>query len=323
MPLAVRDLARGYGKEVQLILEGENTQVDRILVERLLEPLLHLVRNAITHGIETPDERRAAGKPRVGHICISGQPQGEWIKIVVEDDGRGIDMAAIKEKALKLGLIEADQELNNNEALDLIMMPGFTTQEDVNLGAGRGIGMDVVMRSVRSMHGSLSLQTEPGKCTRFSLRLPLTLTIMNVILVRSDGETYAIPQTAVDELIEIDPQKIVTVESGQLYPYKDASLPLVHLPDLFQFHLQKLQEDKSSTQNPSRMQYALISGKNEHPLALVVDRLVGIREAVVRTLPDPLVAQPCVAGATELGDGSLVLILDLLALFEIFRQRRR
>lgn len=324
MPLAVRDLARASGKEVHLDIEGENTQVDRLLVERLLEPLLHLVRNAITHGIETPEERQATGKPRVGRLRISGQAQGEWVRIEVEDDGRGVDLQAIADRARQMGLLGDEETITIAEALDFISTPGFTTRAEANLGAGRGMGMDVVARSVRALHGSMSLYTEPGICTRFALRLPLTLTILNAILVRCEGERFAIPQNAVDELIEIDQAQVVSMESGELYPYQQGAIALVRLADLFHLDSRSPGSDRAvpGSQN-SRLLYGLVSGEGESRLALVVDRLEGLKEVVVRTIPDPLVAQPGIAGATELGDGTLVLIVDLLALLDIFRQGRK
>lgn len=324
MPLAIRELARASGKEVHLKVDGENTQVDRLLVERLLEPLLHLVRNAITHGIETPDERAAAGKPRVGRLSISGEAQGEWVVIQVEDDGQGIDTSAVAAQARRLGLLQEDESLTPADLLDLITRPGFTTRPEASLAAGRGIGMNVVMRSVRALHGNLSLSTRPGLGTRFTLRLPLTLTLMNAIVVSCSGERYAIPLNMVDELIEIVPARVISVESGELYPHREQAVTLVRLADLFHLESRPPEADaRPVSSRTTHLLYGLVSSEGENRIALVVDRLEGMREVVVRPIPDPLIAQPAIAGATELGDGTLLLIVDILALVETYRQGRK
>ncbi len=312
MPLVVRNLARASHKEVRLVLEGENTEIDRILVERLLDPLLHLVRNAIMHGVETPAEREAVGKPPQGVLTLRGQPAGDHILVSVSDDGRGIDFERIARKAIEDGFWGEEElrlhgPLTVTEALELISLTGFSTRESADLGAGRGMGLDVVARMVAEMSGSLNMHSLPGQGTTFTLRLPLTLTIVKAILVRSGEERYAINLDQVDEVIEIDPQAIVRLESGELYPYQDNSLVLYRLSDLF--HL--------STPSKSGNLYALLGGQTERRIGLVVDQLISLREVVVRTISDPLVAQPEITGATELGDGSMILILDLPAVFQL------
>jgi two-component system chemotaxis sensor kinase CheA len=311
MPLAVRDLARTTHKEVRLVMEGENVEIDRVLVERLLDPLLHLVRNAITHGIETPTEREAAGKPPQGILTLRGQPAGDHILVSISDDGRGIDFERIARKAVDAGLWSEEElrlhgPLNEADALELISLAGFSTRESADLGAGRGIGLDVVARMVAGTGGSLTMHSQPGQGTTFTIRLPLTLTILNAILVRCGEERYAVNLDPVDEVIEIAPQEIVHIESGELYPYQGNSLVLIRLSDLFNL--------PPPTQ--PRSLYALVGGQSDRKVGLVVDQLISLHEVVVRTISDPLIARPGITGATELGDGSVILILDLPALFQ-------
>jgi two-component system chemotaxis sensor kinase CheA len=301
MPLAVRDLGRALGKEVRLVMEGEGTEIDRVLVERLLEPLLHLVRNAIAHGIETPAVRAHAGKPAQGTLTLRGKPEGDHILVSVSDDGRGVDVEQVAAKAVALGWLEEARPLSNAEALDLLCRPGLSTLGEATLGAGRGVGMEVVMQMASSVGGSLSMESLPWQGTTFHLRLPLTLTIVNAILVECGGERYAIPQSAVNEVIEIDPGQVVRLESGELLPYREGSLALIRLCDLFHLAI-------SQKAGPL---YGLVSGNGGRQAALVVEKLGGLREVVVRTISDPLAARPGILGATELGDGRLVLILDV------------
>lgn len=312
MPLAVRDLARASGKDVRLVMHGETTEVDKQLVEGLLDPLLHLVRNAIAHGLETPAERQAAGKPPQGTLTLGGHPEGDHIRITVSDDGRGIDAAAIAARAAALGWLPLewaapeDGDLGEAELLELLCRPGLSTREEADLGAGRGVGMDVVRRMAVSVGGSLGMRTIPGEGTEFTLWLPLTLTILDVLIVCCGEARFAIPRSAVDRVIEIDPTAIVRLENGELYPYRGDSLHLLRLANLL--HL--------PSSMPLPFFSGLISVEGDRRTALLVDRILGMREVVVRTISDPLVARPGIAGATELGDGRVVLILDLKALFE-------
>jgi two-component system chemotaxis sensor kinase CheA len=328
MPMVVRDLARASGKEIHLMMEGEATRVDKLLVERLLDPLLHLVRNAISHGIEPPAERAAIGKPAQGQLLLSASPEGDHIRITVSDDGRGIDAEAVATRAADLGWLgserallagknaqreqagpdgqaaEAYKGLSEYELLELISQPGLTTRAEADLVAGRGVGMDVVRQAVEAVGGSLSLKTSSGKGSEFILRLPLTLTIVDVLIASCGSERYAIPRSAVDRVIEIDPARIVRVENGELYHDREDTLSLLRLAVLFQL----------PNGHSGSFLSGLISVEGERRTVLVVDRLIGLREVVVRPIADPLVARPGIAGATELGDGRAILILDLKAL---------
>ncbi|NOX60348.1 MAG: chemotaxis protein CheA [Chloroflexi bacterium] len=302
MPLVVRDMARSSGKEVRLEIEGAKAEIDKALVEQLLDPLLHLVRNAITHGIEAPAEREAAGKPREGRILLAARPEGNRMAIVVSDDGRGIDLDRIAKRAAELGWLPPHTRLNESEALDLLCRPGFSTHQAADLGAGRGVGMDVVWDTVRRVGGALNMSSALGRGTTFIMHLPLTLAIIDALLVRIGSERYAVPQTAIQRVIQVEPDRIVRSAVGELLPYETRALPLLRLNDMLQ---------APPAKRPRSRQFALISGGNDPEVALLVDEVLGMQEIVVRTIDDPLLKHSCAAGAAELGDGSVILILNI------------
>jgi two-component system, chemotaxis family, sensor kinase CheA len=304
MPLAVRDLARSSRKEVTLKLEGEQTRIDKQLVDRLLQPLLHLVRNAITHGIENAAERQQAGKPARGRLTLKAQPEGEYILFTIADDGRGIDAEQVARRGVELGLIEPGQVLSHAEVLQLICRTGFSTHPQADFAAGRGVGLEVVQHFVHSVGGSLAVDSQPGQGTAFTLRLPLTLSILEALIVGCAGQRYAAPQRNIDAAFEIDPSQIVHLENGDIYPYQDGVLNLVYLDRVFNLN----------GASPPDRRYALVSRVGERRTALVVDSLLGMQEIVARAIHDPLAARTGIAGGTELGDGSLILILDLPAI---------
>jgi two-component system, chemotaxis family, sensor kinase CheA len=301
MPLAVRELARSTNKEVGLVMKGEGIEIDKMMVERLLDPLLHLVRNAISHGIETRQERIEAGKPGEGRITLDARLVGDQLFLRVSDDGRGIDLEKVRQKAVATGIIQETSPLSSADILAILTRPGFTTLEEANLGAGRGMGMEVVYRAIKSIGGHMDVETEAGQGTTFLLRLPLTLTIVNAIILRCGEENFAVPLLMVDEVIEIDTRAIVQMEGGELFPHRDSSLALIRLADRF----------KIPSNQDGQVVYGLIGSEIKNRTALVVDQLIGMREVVVRPSSDPFFSQPGVLGATELGNGQLVIILDL------------
>jgi two-component system, chemotaxis family, sensor kinase CheA len=303
MPLAVRDLVRSTGKDVQLVIEGADTEIDKVLVDRLFDPLLHLVRNAIIHGIETAEQRSAAGKPGRGRLTLRGKPEGDHILIEVSDDGRGIESEKVVRQALAMGIMVEGEELSENEILDLLCRPGFSTWETPDLGAGRGIGMDVVRRMVTTMNGTISLNTKPGLGTTFTLRMPLSLVILNAVIVQCQEEIYAIPQALIEEVIQIDPDEVKQAESGEYLSFRNQALVIYRLDRLF--HLPVLDR-----QSKKPYCYGLIVGQGDRQTALMVERLIGLREVVVRPINDPLITSPGVTGATELGNGRVILILN-------------
>jgi two-component system chemotaxis sensor kinase CheA len=303
MPFVVRDLARESGKKVRLVVEGQHTEIDKFLVERLKEPLLHLVRNAFSHGIETPAERTAAGKPAEGTIHLSATAEGESVSVEIRDDGRGLDPEKIVARAAALNLPVPDY-VDGAALLALICAPGFSTREEADRASGRGVGMAVVQATVRELGGTLSLQFVPGGGTRFHLRLPLTLSIVNTFIVSAGPQTCAIPQSFIQEIVETDETQIKAIKQTEVIAYRDGLLPLVRLRTLF----------GDSSRSPRKTAPVLVVQSDRGAAGLLVDRVHTQREVVVHPMKDPLIQVPGISGATELGDGRPVLILDALAL---------
>ena len=302
MPFVVRDLARESGKEVQLVLEGQHTEIDKYLVERLKEPLLHLVRNALSHGIETSAERVAAGKPAQAKILLRAEAAGETALIRVRDDGRGIEAAAVARRAADLGLAVPVQ-LDSEELLNVLCQPGFSTRTEADRGAGRGVGMTVVRNTLRELGGAFTLETMPGRGTEFTLRLPLTLSIVEMLIAAVGAQNCAVPQGSVAEIVQISDADVRTIKETEVVPYRGGLLPLVRLRNVF------------GGGAVARPQLPVLVIHSERGRAgLVVDRVHAQREVVVRPLRDPLLQVPGITGATELGDGRPVLILDAVAL---------
>jgi two-component system, chemotaxis family, sensor kinase CheA len=311
MRFAVRDLARDADKEIDLRLAGEETEVDKFVVERLADPLLHLVRNAVSHGLEPPAERVAAGKPARGRLDLRAAAAGGAIRIEVADDGRGIDPEQVFARARAAGLVAPDAPADPAAVLDLICTPGFSTRETADRASGRGVGMDVVRRAVEELGGTLTLDTRLGAGTRFVARLPLTLAIADALVLRVGAQTYAIAQSAVREVVQVEPGSTVALENNELVRHHGGVLPLVRLADVL------------GGGRPAGPFPALVAGEGGAAVALAADRVLGLREVVVRPLADPLVQVPGLAGATELGDGRPVLILDPVGLVRFARARRR
>lgn len=305
MPLVVRELERQSDRKARVRLEGDQTEIDKYLVERLREPLLHLVRNAFAHGIEAPAERVAAGKPAEGLIALSATSAGGGVVIQVRDDGRGLDLAAIRRKAEVLSLAMPER-LDSAGLLALLSRPGFSTRETADVGAGRGVGMDVVATTIRELGGTVAVETEAGRGSVFTLRLPLTLSIADAIIVSAHAQPCAIPQSAVDEIVQVPAAEVREINGAELVPLRGGLLPFVRLRRFFGL----------PAATPARLTLVVLSSERGS-FGLAVDRVHAQREIVVRPVADPLVRVPGVAGATELGDGRPVLILDPLALGQV------
>ncbi len=303
MRFVVRDLARDTGKQVRLELSGPETEIDKYIVERMMDPLLHLVRNAVSHGLETPQERVAQGKPAEGTIRLSASTVGDLVAIAVEDDGRGIDLEEVAARAQAQGLLPEGASVGLHNLLDILCAPGFSTRLDADVASGRGVGMAVGRTTVQDLGGTLSVETWPGRGTRFFIHLPLTLAIVDALLVRVGGQTYAVPQPSVREIIEVRPEEVRRVGEDEIASYRGGPLPLFRLARFF-----RLEESSPEAS------YALVVGSGPGTVGLVVDRVLSKREIVVHALSDPLVRVPGIAGATDLGDGRAVLILDVGAL---------
>lgn len=304
MPFVVRDLARESGRKVRLNLSGQQTEIDKFLVERLKEPLLHLVRNGVSHGVESAEERVAAGKPPVGTISLHASTVGDSVIIEVADDGRGVDPKQVAERAAAQGLA-VPETLDNGALLALLCTPGFSTRDEADRAAGRGVGMAVVNSATRELGGTLAMHSQRGNGTRFILRLPLTLAIAEAFIVSSGEETFAVPQTFVQEVLQMTADQVHRVNRTELLPYRDSVLPLLRLGSLL----------RGAAPTPLRS-LVLVLSTERGSVGLVVDRIHGQREVVVQSIRDPLLKVPGIAGATELGDGRPVLILDAAALTE-------
>ena len=299
MPFVVRDLARETGKQVELRIDGQDTEIDKFLIERMLDPVLHLVRNAVSHGIEDADERRAAGKPAVATVTLCAATVGDLVMLEIADDGRGVDVETVVARAREQGLAVPSGPIDAHTVLDILCAPGFSTRDAADRASGRGVGMAVVQTAVHELGGKLSLDTTPGQGSRFVIELPVTLAITDAIIARVGAQTFALPQSAVREVIEIDPATIRRFEQNEIAPYRDGALPIVRLADVF-----------GLTATPGRSLHVFVVGAGPTAVGLAVDRIVGQREVVVRSLADALVKVDGIVGATDLGDGRVVLILD-------------
>jgi len=303
MPFVVRDLARDSGRRVQLEMSGQATEIDKFLIERMMDPVLHLVRNAVSHGIETPEERTAAGKRPDGTIRLAASTVGESVMLEVSDDGRGMNAQAIATRARAAGLDVADGDIDSRMLLEVICSPGFSTRDEADRVSGRGVGMAVVRDTVQELGGTLSVETVAGCSTTFRAVLPLTLAITDALIVHVGNRTFAVPQGAVREVAEVDAGSLRAIENNELMTHRGVAVPVVRLARLF-----------SLESTPRQRMHVILIGTGAAAVGLLVDRISGQREIVVKTLRDPLIRVAGVSGATELGDGRLVLILDVAGL---------
>ncbi len=310
MPFVVRDLARETGRKVRVDISGQETEIDKYVVERMIDPVLHLVRNAVSHGIESVDERIAAGKPPEGTLSLAASTAGEIVTIEIADDGRGVDAARVIARAQRAG-IPVPAAPDDSVLLDLISSPGFSTREQTDRVSGRGFGMAVVHSTVQELGGAIRMVSTPGQGTRFIIDLPLTLAITDALLARVGAQTFAVPQAAVREVIEIDAAAIRNLEGSEMTPYRGTALPLIRLSTVLRI---------PGAGSHSRL-HAFIIGAGAGAVGLLVDRILGQREIVVRAIADPLIRVPGVSGATDLGDGRAVLILDAAAIARGARAR--
>ena len=307
-PRLVRDLARETGKEIELILEGESTRIDKAIIDEIGEPLVHLVRNSVDHGIEPPAERVANGKTPTGTILLSATQESNHVVITIMDDGAGIDAATVRAKAVERGLLKADEGLSDRDVVQLIFSQGFSTRESITEVSGRGVGLDVVLKSIERLNGLVEVETVPGVGTKFIIQLPLTLAIIAALLVEVSGRTYAIPLGSVVESLKLRPEEIHTISGRETLRIRDRIVPLVRLARLF-----GLPEDEG----PEAREYAVVIGRGDKRVGVIVNRLRGQQEVVIKAL-DPAVSGEGVgmAGATIMGDGRVVLILDVASLFD-------
>ncbi|HLE71651.1 MAG TPA: chemotaxis protein CheA [Vicinamibacteria bacterium] len=317
-PRLVRDLALSRGKKVDLDIQGGLTELDKSIVDALGEPLLHLVRNAIDHGLENPRERELAGKPAAGKLKLAAFYEGNHAHVVVEDDGRGIDLARVGERAVALGLIEASQldAMTPSDILNTIYQPGFSTRETVSDVSGRGIGMDVVRESIENLKGVIELSTAPGQGTRFLIRLPLTLAILRAVLVEVAGKAFAIPLTGVLEIVRLPRDRATTILGHGVLHWRDQVVPLISLREALGFPAEAMGALEESPSTARARDFVLLVGEAERRIGLMAEGLLGEQELVVKPIEDTLARSPGVAGASILGDGRVVLILHTRGLLD-------
>ncbi|QWV97241.1 chemotaxis protein CheA [Geomonas nitrogeniifigens] len=306
-PRIVRNLARDLGKEVDLVIYGEETELDRSVVDEIGDPLIHLIRNALDHGLETPEQRLAAGKDRTGTVVLSAAHEGNQIVISIKDDGRGIDPDRIARKALDKGLVTDDQvaAMGTREILDLIFLPGFSTKEQTTDLSGRGVGMDVVRTNIRKLNGIIEIKNELGHGSEFILKLPLTLAIIQSLLVEVEKEVYSIPLASVIETMRVSKKEFHMIGGQEVLKLRDSVLPLLRLQRTFGCH--EVYTDRDTC-------YVVIVGVAEKRIGLIVTRLLGQQEVAIKSLGKFLSNLPGIGGSTIMGDGRVALIVDPIGL---------
>jgi two-component system chemotaxis sensor kinase CheA len=313
-PRVVRDVATARGKQVLIEMEGKETELDRSLLEAIKDPLTHIVRNSVDHGIEMPELRTASGKRAEGHIKLVARHEGGQVLIEISDDGAGIDMARVKSKALERGVITAQQagRMTEQELLNLVFLPGFSTAEKVTNLSGRGVGMDVVKTNIDRVNGSVDLQSYPGKGTTIRIKIPLTLAIVRAVMIQSNGKRFAIPQVNIQELVRLDADRVRTeiesVHGVPVYRIRGRLLPLVYLSKELRLSRKAGESAQDEAAN------IVVLQANDHPFGLVVDAINDSEEIVVKPLSRQLRALKIFAGATIMGDGKVALILDVVGL---------
>ena len=306
-PRVVRDLSRDLGRKVNLVIEGEDTELDKTVVDDLLDPIMHCVRNSVDHGIEPPEERAANGKDETGTLTLRAANEGNMIVIDIIDDGQGIEVEKVREKAISRGLISPNKVLSNQDAYNLIFLPGFSTSDKISNVSGRGVGLDVVKTMVEKLKGTISVTSERGKGSKFSIRLPLTLAIIQGLLVRVGKEIYSIPIANVIESQRVKQETINTIDNYEVLNVRNEVISILRLGRLF--NIKNTDDDEYC--------FIVIVGSAEKKIGVMVDALIGEEDVVIKPLQDQFTASPGIAGATVLGDGSVSLIVDVNQLLEL------
>lgn len=312
----VRKLARELNKEIELVLRGEDTELDKMMVEELTDPLMHIIRNAMDHGIESADERRKKGKSSVGRVVLNAYQQGNSVVLDVTDDGRGIDPERVRRVAIERGLIGEKEVIDQQRVNELLFTPGFSTAHAVSEISGRGVGLDVVKKNIQELKGTIEVITRVGEGTTFRISLPITLAIIQALIVDAGGEKFAIPLTSVDESLRIYSRDIRTVERREVFTLRDFTLPLLRLADAF--HI----EDERD-HGPDTKWFVVVTRAGEKVVGLLVDSLVRQQEVVIKSIGERLKTIPGIAGATEIGEGEIVLVVDVGTLIDNFGGKAR
>jgi len=313
-PRVVRDLARSLNKEIKLILEGEETDLDKNLVEALADPLVHLVRNSVDHGIETPDTRESAGKPREGIVLLSASQEGDHILLTIRDDGAGMNAEKLKEIAIKRGVLDADAaaRMSDKEAFSLIFSPGFSTKTEISEVSGRGVGMDVVKTKITQLNGTISIESEIGVGTILEIKVPLTLAILPTLMVVIGQQTFALPLAVVNEIFHLDLTKTNAVDGQLTIMVREKSIPLFYLDQWLV---------RNYVEKPRELGHVVIVQLGNQKVGFVVDSLIGQEEVVIKPLDRLLNGTPGMAGATITSDGGIALIIDVPNMLKFYAKK--
>ncbi|OEJ14777.1 chemotaxis protein CheA [Brachyspira hampsonii] len=311
-PRLIRDLSRDLGKEVKLEMYGEETELDKSVIEVLVDPLVHIIRNAMDHGIEHPEDREKAGKPRTGTVVLGASHEGNLIIIKISDDGKGMIPQKIFESAVKKGLVSADTKLSEKQMLEYIFAPGFSTAAKITNVSGRGVGMDVVKKSLEKINGTVGIETEWGKGSTFFLRIPLTVAIIQALIVDAEKEYYAVPINSILETVKIDVKDIQELEGIEVIKVRDDVINVLSIKELFRL---------PSRYSNIKSYYAVILSSEGKKVALLVNNLIGEQDIVIKTLKDNITKSEGLAGATVLGDGTVSFILDIQTIVSLGTKR--
>ncbi|MBP5329444.1 MAG: chemotaxis protein CheA [Spirochaetaceae bacterium] len=306
-PRVVRDLSRDLDKKINLVIEGEETELDKSVIEDLLDPIMHCMRNSLDHGIEKPRDRLAAGKPEEGTVMLKASNEGNMIVIEIIDDGAGIDVAKVRNKAVERGLIHPNKMITDHDAFQLIFEPGFSTADKITSVSGRGVGLDVVKTQIEKLNGSVVVTSEKGKGTKFCIRLPLTVAIIQGLLVKVASEVYSIPIASVIESHRVRSDEISTIDNYEVLNVRNEVISVLRLDRLFGL----------KNEEESEYSFIVIVGSTDKKIGVMVDSLIGEEDVVIKPLHDQFTNSPGIAGASILGDGSVSLIIDVTRLLEL------
>jgi two-component system chemotaxis sensor kinase CheA len=304
LPRLIRDLCKEMGKDIDLQISGEETELDKSIIEEINDPLVHIIRNAADHGVELPAERKSSGKPQKGTVIVKAEHAGNHIAISIQDDGKGMDPEKLKKKGIEKGLITEAQanEMTKREAFNLIFAPGFSTAQKVTNVSGRGVGMDVVRTNISKLKGIVEIESEIGLGSTFIIKLPLTLAIIQGLLVEANKEVFSIPLGSVLEVVRVRKGDITSINGHEVIRLRDTVLPLARIADVL---------GTTSTARTAESRYIVVVALAEQRLGVVVDSLLGQKEVVIKSLGDYLGKVSGIAGSTILGDGRVIMIVDV------------
>jgi two-component system chemotaxis sensor kinase CheA len=307
MSRMVRKFTRQSGKEIELKIYGADTELDKLIVEDLGDPLMHSIRNSMDHGIELPEVRAQAGKPRTGSVALRASQKGNYVVIEIEDDGKGIEKEKVRKKAIEKNLIKESDDLKDKDIYKLLLVPGFSTRDEVTEISGRGFGMDVVKENVSKLSGMVDIESKEGAGTKITLTLPITLAIIQALIITVSERLYAMPLNSVSEIIKIQPEQIKTIEKNEVIQLREETLPLLRLKDIFIL---------PETKRESKEMFIVVAGFGVKKIGIVVDALKGQQDIVIKSIGDTFKKIKGIAGATDLGNQKTILVLDVGALIE-------